>query len=268
MYTSYYAMSCNPFLKDESIKYPFASEDYKQTIERFRYLTEIKGIGLFVGNTGLGKTYVIRSFIEKLNKDLYKILYISANQNMNLFNFLKTISDAFGLDIGSCYYTNIYKNIQKEIQRIVMQERRKVILFIDDAHLLKKNILNNFKILYDFEMDSKDYVTLILVGNPELKQELSKIIYEPLKQRILVNYTFMGLSREEVKEYVMSRLNIANASSHIFTQDALHALYACCKSSPRRLNTLVINCLMLGSQRKKATIDSEIVMDAKKEMEV
>jgi type II secretory pathway predicted ATPase ExeA len=261
-------MSCNPFLKDESIKSPFESNDYIQTINRFQYLKEIHGIGLITGEPGFGKTYSVRSFIKLLNKDLYKIIYLSGSKEWTVFDFFKIIANNLNLDTGSCYRTDIYNNIQKEIKRLVLHDRVQPIVIIDEAQFLSKDILQNFKVLYDFEMDSKDYVTLILVGTPELKAELSKNVYEPLKQRIIVNYTFNGLSREEVKSYIITRLEISNTNTEIFNSEAINSLYSCCKSSPRRLNTLIINSLMLGFQNKITTLDSEIIMNAKNEMDL
>ena len=268
MYTTYYGMSCNPFLKNESINYPFESTDYIQCINRFHYLKEIKGIGLFVGESGYGKTYVIRQFINLLNKDLYKVIYISAQKDMSVFDFLKIISDNFELDVGACYKSDIYTNIQKEIKRITLKDKMQVIVIIDDAHLLTREILLNFKLFYDFDMDSMDYLTLILVGQPDLKQEISKQIHIALKQRIIVNYTFDGFDRDEVKRYITTRLNSANVRHELFEPEAYNALYSTSKSSPRRLNTLIINSLMLGFQNKAKTINSDIVMNAKNEMDV
>ncbi len=268
MYTTYYGMSCNPFLKNESINYPFESTDYRQCINRFHYLKEIKGIGLFVGEAGLGKTYTIRQFIKSLNKDLYKVIYISTQKNMSVFDFFKIISDNLGLDVGSCYKTDIYTNIQREIKRITLKDRMQVIIIIDDAHLLTREILLNFKLLYDFDMDSIDYLALMLVGQPDLKQEISKNVHIALKQRIIVNYTFEGLERNDIKRYIETRLNFANVKYELFEAEAYNALYSASKSSARRLNTLIINCLMLGYQNNKKTINSDIVMKAKNEMDV
>ena len=117
-------------------------------------------------------------------------------------------------------------------------------------------------------MDSKDYTILILIGQDELKDELSKKVYETIHQRIIVNYKMRGLSREEVKQYIKTRFEISNVNIDIFTDDALNALYSCSKSSPRRLNTLILNCLMLGCQNKIQEINSEIVMEAKGEMDL
>ena len=268
MYTTYYGMSCNPFLKNESINYPFESIDYRQCINRFNYLKEIKGIGLFIGESGYGKTYTIRQFIKSLNKDLYKVIYISAQKDMSVFDFFKILSDNLSLDIGACYKSDIYMNIQKEIKRITLKDRVQIVIIIDDAHLLTREILLNFKLFYDFDMDSKDYLALMLVGQPDLKQEISKNIHIALKQRIIVNYTFEGLERDEVKRYITSRLNIANVNHELFEPEAYNALYAASKSSPRRLNTLIINCLMLSFQNSLKTINSDIVMKAKNEMDV
>lgn len=268
MYTSYYAMSSNPFLKGTSTKHAYKSNDYKNIMERLNYLKEIKGIGLFVGNPGLGKTYTIRSFINTLNKDLYKVIYISPT-NLRLFDFYKIIGNEFNIDVGSCYKTDLYEKIQNAIKKLVNEDKIQPIIIIDDAHFLSRKILSEFKILYDFEMDSKDYTTVILCGHADLKKELSKNIYDSLKQRIIVNYQMKGFSREEVKEYIETRLKIATTNNkEIFEKDALNALYSCSKSSPRRLNTLVVNSLIIGAQSKREKINSEIVMNAKNEMDI
>lgn len=268
MYTSYYGMSCNPFLKEVKEENKFESNDYNQLIHRFNYLKEIKGIGVFTGPPGYGKTFTIRSFINNLNKDLFKVIYISSNDNLTVFDFFKEIGAALNLDTGACYRTDMYNSIQKAIKRLVEIDKVQPIIIIDDAHTLSREILKNLKILFDFEMDSKDYTILIMVGQIELKEELSKRVYESLHQRIIVNYKLKGLSREEVKEYIKTRFEISNVNIEIFTEDALNALYSCSKSSPRRLNTLILNCLMLGCQYKIQEINSEIVMEAKGEMDL
>ena len=268
MYTSFYGMNSNPFIKEETYKYPLESEDYKEMLSRLNYVKEIRGIGVFYGDNGLGKTYAVKSFIQSLNKDLYKIIYISSTLNMSVFDFFVAIAKELDLDTGPCYKTEMFSSIQNEIVRMVNQDKMEVIVIIDDAHLLSRDILLNLKIFYDFEMNSKDFVSLILVGQEELRIELKKTIHTSLNQRINANYKFHGLSRSEVKEYINSRLEIVNANKNIFEIEALNSLYSCSKSSIRRLNTLVINCLIFGFQLNKPIIDNEIVMMAKSEMDL
>lgn len=268
MYTSYYGMSCNPFLKEVKEEKEYKSNDYNELITRFNYLKEIKGLGVFTGPPGYGKTFTVRSFRKSLNKDLYKVIYISASDTLTVFDFFKEIGSSLRLDVGACYRTDMYNNIQKEIKNLVEVDKVQPIIIVDDAHNLSREILKNLKVLFDFEMDSKDYTMVILIGHQELKSELSKKIYETIHQRIIVNYKMRGLSREEVKEYIKTRFELANVNVEIFTVDALNALYSCSKSSPRRLNTLILNSLMLGFQNKIKKISSEIIMKAKCEMDL
>ena len=268
MYTSYYGMDCNPFVKEVKRENSFESKDYKELLYRLNYLKEVKGLGVFTGLTGYGKTFCIRSFAESLNKDLYKVIYITPNASYTLFDFFKSIGDALGLGIGACYQVDMYNNIQKAIKQLVLVDRVEPIIIVDDAHTLSREILKNLKILLNFDMDSKDYLTLILIGQPELKDELGREMFESIRQRVIVNYTMEGLTREEVKNYIETRLELANVKVSLFTEDAINALYSCCNGSSRKLNSLVSNCLILGCQKRLNKLDSEIVMEAKKEMDL
>lgn len=155
MYTSFYGMSENPFIKENTFKYKFECTDFLEVYSRLEYLKEIKGIGLFVGAPGLGKSYLIKCFIDSINKDLYKVVYISATKEMTVFDFYKCIANNFSLDTGACYKSEIYDNIQKEIIRVVEQDKMSPIVFIDEAQNLSRDILFNLKVLTDFVMDSK-----------------------------------------------------------------------------------------------------------------
>ena len=77
MYKTFYGLEINPFVKELKTEYCYESKDYNEVKGRLKYLKEIKGIGLFIGSSGLGKTFSIRCFTENLNKDLYKVIYIS-----------------------------------------------------------------------------------------------------------------------------------------------------------------------------------------------
>ena len=113
-----------------------------------------------------------------LNQDLYKVIYVSSYDNLTLFDFYKEVSNSLNLDTKACYKTDMYNNIQKAIKRLVEIDKVQPVIIIDDAHTLSREILKSLKILFDFDMDSKDYTILILIGQDELKEELSKKIEE------------------------------------------------------------------------------------------
>ena len=266
MYLSYYGLESNLFNKEISSEVSYKSRDFNNVINRLNYLKEIKGIGLITGTPGLGKTYTLRCFVDSLNKDIYKVIYVSPT-NLGKFEFFGNIAKQLNINVGACYKDELYDNIQKEIKRLYKEQRVSVIVLVDDAQNLNPKIIKDLKILFDFQMDSKDYTTIILCGHEELRRELSKIDYEAIRQRIVINYKFQGLEREEVKEYIETRLELSKQRQEIFTEEALNGLYSASKGNARRLNSLVINCLMIGYQNEKAIIDDEIVMLAKNEID-
>lgn len=265
-YLSYYGLESNLFNKGVTSEVCFKSRDFKNVINRLNYLKEIKGIGLFTGSPGLGKTYSLRCFIDSLNEDLYKVIYISPT-NLGKFEFFGNIAKQLKISLGNCYKDEMYENIQKEIKRLVNEQRVEVVIVVDDAQNLNPKILSDLKILFDFYMDSKDYTTIILCGHEDLRRELSKITYEALQQRIVVNYKLEGLSREEVKEYIKTRLELSKQKNEIFEETALNSLYNASKGNPRRLNSLIINSLIIGYQQEKEKIDDEVIMLAKSEID-
>ena len=101
-YLSYYGLEENLFSKGVSSEVSFESKDYKNVMNRLNYLKEIKGIGLFTGSPGLGKTYTLRCFVDSLNKDLYKVIYISPT-NLGKFEFFGSIAKQLNINIRSFF---------------------------------------------------------------------------------------------------------------------------------------------------------------------
>ena len=118
----------------------------------------------------------------------------------------------------------------------------------------------------NFSMDSRDCFSLVLIGQPMLNNILEKQIHEALKQRIVINYNFEGLSEEEALEYIRSRLSLAGASSEIFDINSTLAAYRSCTGSIRRLNMILTKALIIGAQHEKNTIDLDIIMAAANEI--
>ena len=89
---------------------------------------------------------------------------------------------------------------------------------------------------------------------------------EPFRQRINMNYTFTGFNEEEVKNYVISRLQSVNCRSDLFKDECYHTLYSLMNTSVRTLNLLINKSLILSMHYNKEVIDSELIMEASKEL--
>jgi len=265
MYKAYWGMEFNPFDKSLAVKDCFKSNDFIQASSRLEHLKSIKGIGLFTGLSGTGKTYSLRCFVDSLNSNLFKVAYIPLS-TVTVLEFYKSLAYGLGVEIFQ-KKVDLFKNIQERIVSLSKDKKITPIIIIDEAQYLKTDILNDLKILFNFEMDSKNYAIFILAGQPVLNDILSKQIHEALKQRIVINYSFSGISKQEVNDYISSRLQLCGVHNKIFNPNAVEALYSCCNGSTRKLNSIIEKCLMIGFQKQVNAIDTEIIMSAQNETE-
>lgn len=269
MYKAYWGMEFNPFKKDinsleKNSHKSYESKDFKNAVSRLEYLKTTRGIGLFTGLSGTGKTYTLKTFASNLNTSLYKLVYIPLS-TVTVIEFYKGL--AYGLDLEPpTRKIDLFRAIQSRIITLSKERRITPVIILDEAQYLKTAVLNDIKLLLNFEMDSKNHAIFILAGQPVLVNILSKQVHEALKQRIVINYNFEGISKEEVKEYLTTRLTQCGVHTQIFDTSAIEATYACCNGSIRILNSLIDKCLLVGYMDKSDIINSDIVMNAVNDM--
>lgn len=266
-YLSYYGLEKNPFEKKELVKDVYESEVFKEGISRLEYLKNLKGIGLFIGIPGVGKTTLLREFKERLNKEKYNVIYISIT-TITKFEFLNLICKSLGIDTGECYITNMKEKIQKVIKREKEEYGKETIILIDNAEKMTKEMLMDMSFLYEFDYNSVDYTSLVLCGNEELQAELSKKAHESLRQRIICKYKVNGIARIELKEYIKTRLEKVNQTKEIFSENAINTIYNATGGVLRKINTIINLTLMIGYQKQSTEIDEEIVRLAVEEQKL
>lgn len=242
------------------------STDFTAAIARLEHLKNVKGIGLFTGLAGTGKTSTLRYFSNSLNANLYKVMYIPLS-TVTVMEFYRSLAFALGTEIYS-KKIDLFKAIQKRIVSLSKDKKITPLIIIDEAQYLKTEVLNDLKLLLNFEMDSKNYAILILSGQPVLNITLSKNVHEALKQRIITSYNYEGISKEETAQYISSRMQLSGVSEKIFDDNAIEALNACCNGSTRHLNNLIEKALILGFQKNAASIDTDIIMSVQNEIEL
>lgn len=264
MYLSYYGLEFNPFDKDIDVKYSFETTDFKILSNRLNFIKEHKGMALITGNPGLGKTFSIRSFVNSLNPNLYKSIYICMS-TLTVHEFYKQL--CYELDIEPPHKKiDMFKSIQERIINLVRDRKINVIIVIDEAQYLKPAILNDLKLLFNFELDSKNYVSLILVGQPLLNTILNRNTFEALRQRITVSYNMAGITKDELVKYINSRIETAHGNTGIFNEQALETIYSACNGSIRVANNIITKSFIIGKSKNKQIIDSDIILEASNEL--
>ena len=264
-YFTRYGLEFNPFIKN-SKEILVTTSEYKETLFRLDYLAKTKGFGLLTGSPGRGKTTAIRTWAAGLNPSLYKVIYSSLS-TLTANDFYRNLVKEFGREPAFKKPDN-FRIIQEEITRLSLEKRKTPIIIIDEANYINNAILNDLKILFNFEMDSRDRAAVLLAGLPSLNSTLGLQIHEPLKQRIVMNYNLEGLSKDEGRTYIEEKLKGAGCNQTIFEDAAIEAILNAADGTPRLINKYCNAAMLLGDSGKANLITTDIVMQAVNDCEL
>lgn len=264
-YSSRFGLEFNPFVKNSG-DVLVETKEFKESIYRLDILLNTRGFGLLTGSPGKGKTTIVRHWAKELNPSLYKVIYSSLS-TLTVVEFYKHLARQLGLEPLFRKSDN-FRMIQNEINRYSIEKRITPVIIIDEANYINNGILNDLKLLFNFDMDSKDRAVVLLVGLPQLNNTLRLVAHEPLRQRITMNYHLDGLIKEEAKTYVISKLNGAKCYTSIFSEGALEGIINAANGIPRIINKICNACLLIGHNQGLNEINNDVVMLAVNEIEI
>lgn len=263
--TTRYGLEFNPFIKNAK-EVLFEGREYKEALFRMDYLAKTKGFGLLTGSPGRGKTTAVRNWSKKLNPSLYKVVYSSLS-TVTVNDFYRGLAFALGAQ-PSYRKTENFAAIQGEVTRLALDKKKTPVIIIDEANYISNAVLNDLKILFNFEMDSRDRAVILLVGLPQINNTLRLAIHEPLKQRIIMNYNLDGFSKDESREYIEMKLRGAGCSQTVFDDSAIEAIINAADGTARMINKFCNASLVIGNSQEASIISADIVMQAVNDCEL
>ena len=258
----FYQLSCHPFSKEQDFLLELT--DFKEMHVRLHYLKQAKGIGVFTGAPGVGKSFALRKFANELNDNLFHTCYFALS-TLTVIEFYRSLAIQLGLEPKHKKIDNFYA-IQERLTSFETEQRKTAVLILDEAQYLRSGILQDLTMLMNFEMDSKNRAIVILAGLPTLSSTLARAPLDPLRQRIVTQYQVLGIDTDEVSAYVESKLRQAGRREPLFDASAISALAQTCNGSMRKLNNLLTQSLIIGASQQKSSIDQDLVFLASQEL--
>ena len=261
-YIARYGLEFNPFIKN-SKDILVETQDYREAMVRLDYLKSTKG---FTGAPGRGKTTIIRKWSSTLNTSLFKVIYTSLS-TITVTEFYRNLAEQLGATPTYRKCEN-FQLIQQEINRLALEKRQTPVIILDEANYINTKILNDLKIIFNFEMDSRDRAIVLLAGLPSLNNTLRLAVHEPLRQRLVMNYDVEGMSKEEGRTYISEKLRGAGCTQKVFEENAVEAILNSSNSTPRIINKICNSCMIIGNSLSLNMINADTVMKAINECDI
>ena len=135
-----------------------------------------------------------------------------------------------------------------------------MVCILDEAHLLDKEMLEEFRFMLNYKFDSESPMALVLAGQTELWDRKLKLQrYAAIRQRIDIYCTVPPLDRAECEDYINAHMQYAGCTQNIFTDSAIDRIYQISNGVPRMVNRVCEKSLMYASQTQKRLIDDHMV---------
>jgi type II secretory pathway predicted ATPase ExeA len=264
MYKAFYGLTEKPFSKTPDPRFLYMSRGHKEALARLEYAVEESELALLTGEIGCGKTTISRALMDRMG-DRYHFLFVF-NPRLTADELLRVI--ASGLEVGSpsLMKDELLKEITGALYRL-HNEGRVPVVVIDEAQMIPdRELFDEIRLLTNFQLDDKNLLSVILMGQPELRGMLASPVYEPFRQRISLNFHLAPLGLEETLEYLDFRVVAAGGEPGLFSPDAVARIYELSGGVPRKINSVATNALLIGFGKDAAWIDASIIEETAGEL--
>jgi type II secretory pathway predicted ATPase ExeA len=256
VYERYWGLRDKPFRKTPDPRYLFLSETHEEALERLLFAVEEMDIALLTGEVGSGKTLLTRALADRVG-DRFEVGMV-LNPRLSPRQFLKTVAGELGVEEPRFHSNDLLGQIHDRLMALDGQGRA-ALLIVDEAHLIPgKPTFEEIRLLTNYQLDDRNLVAIVLVGQPELRERLRHRAYRALTQRIGVSFNLVPLAVEDTRAYLAHRLAVAGRERELFTEDAVARLHAASAGIPRVLNQLATQALVEGMARGSARVDGRV----------
>ncbi|MBN3038774.1 MAG: AAA family ATPase [Candidatus Omnitrophica bacterium] len=270
MYEKYWKLKEKPFENTPDPRFFYYSTQHEEALTRLTYaIQERKGAALLTGVFGCGKTLLAQSLLDGLQRGSYRIALI-ANPQLEYSEFLRAIASRLGATGLPTKKTEILTDYLLDVLNEMLENNfsdgKDTVVIIDEAHVIEdKKIFEELRMLLNFQHKDRFLLTLLLLGQPELRKNVDNI--KQLAQRIAIRYHLDKLSRQDSEGYILHRLKIAGKEAPIFTKEAQDLIFEQSGGIPRRINHICDMSLLIGFGNKEDKIGKDIIREVVSDLE-
>jgi len=260
MFYEFYQLTALPFEERIAPDKMLADKRFAHGLDRLDYFVQ-GGLGaLITGPTGVGKSSLLRLFVQKLPTSRYQILYLHLT-HVQSASLLRTLVTAMG-EKPKLGKDRLFAQILDKTR----SSDRISLLMIDEAHLLAEDALTDLRLLLTCGLEDEHRLKIALCGQPALNQTLTRSTLADLVNRIAVRYQLFPLTKDQTICYIDHRIKSVGGSEKLFEEEAKLQIHDYAGGIPRVINNLATICLIQGAAKKQKHINAAIVGEAAAEL--
>jgi len=266
VYKEHFGLKELPFSIAPNPRYLYLSEQHREALAHLVYGVKSEGgFVLLTGEVGTGKTTVCRCLLEQIPESS-NIAFI-LNPKVSVEELMAVICDE--LDISYPAGNISSKVFVDAINTYLLDayaKGRRTVLILEEAQNLSSEVLEQIRLLTNLETNCQKLLQIIMIGQPELKEMLSRPDMLQLSQRITARYHIGPLSKEEVGAYVNHRLAVAGSKSNLFPDRIMGRLYRLSRGIPRLINVICDRALLGAYVQGEDMVDRKTLTRAAEEV--
>jgi type II secretory pathway predicted ATPase ExeA len=257
MMEAYFGLKFLPFGKEIKSQDLIKSFDVREAEARLNHIKQYRGIMCLTGEPGSGKTSIVRKWVEDLNPQSFLHCY-TPHVTVSRSELYRQTNTLLNLP-AKVRKSDLFRQIQGAIWH-QYTHGKVTVLVLDECQMMDHLTLQELVLLTNFEMDSQVPFILLLIGQPEFKDLLSRALHEPLRQRINLRYHMSGLNLDEVKPYVEGHLRLAGRQDPLCEDGAFGVLHQLSSGLPRKINKLILSAMQKVLSEKRKTITTDDIL--------
>jgi len=251
-----------PFTREIRVADRFAHEVYERPLEYLRRTVDKRMSGALIAPAGTGKTTLLRALMEALPESRYRVRYVKVT-DLSKRDLCREIATAAGVAPAGTYPT-LVRRLQERFANDLDVEAVRPVLFLDEGHSMRPEVLSLLRILTNFDMDSRLVLSFVLAGQTPLGRLLGDERLKDVTHRLAHCATLRPLSRKETAEYIVHRCRIAGNTSVPFDGGAMPALYEIGRGNLRATDHLALQALELAHDAGCDVADAQHVTEARR----
>jgi type II secretory pathway predicted ATPase ExeA len=257
MFEGFYGFTATPFCRGIPVPSLYRDRDRDEIVGRLKYAAKNQMFALLSGESGVGKTTILRRLSGELPKTEYTVIYLS-DSRLTPRLFYKEVLGQLGYD-AKYFRGDAKTQLFREIEIMKAMHGVSAVVIVDESHLLGRDMLEEVRFLLNIKMDSASPISLILSAQSELREKLRCPGFAAIRQRVDIQCNVGTFDLSQTMEYVKTHLAYAGCGQDIFTEAAIEDIFKFSGGISRLVNKACSASLLYGAQNSKALVDDRMV---------